>query len=897
MTLEMTPAPHEWPGVDPIWSKTVDVVSTASVDAGTTNRWHYLDNIDALEQAGLSPIGTILAVHGNPTWSYLWRKVVAGGVNPNHPWRVIAVDQLDMGYSVRTGLNRRLADRVRDLSDFTQAIGLDETELPVVTLAHDWGGAISSGWAIDHANLVKAILLTNTAVWQDAADKLPAALQLALAPAVHGVGTQKTTTFIDVTLSLKQKPWDKDEKATYRLPYNTEEKRQGVRNFVADIPVTPDAPSYPELVRIAEGLKTLDVPAFFQWGTKDPVFQRRFMADLQNRLPKADVHRYEKASHLVQEDEDIVTPLFDWLGDHFSATQTQREAHVAERARLHGTNDFKPMISELIARKSDSSLAIVDMDQKKVSEIASTMTWAQLHDEVVRTAEGLKKLGIAKGTRVNLMVPPGAQLTTLIYACISLGAVIVVADTGLGAKGLTRALKGARPEYLIGINKALVAARSFGWPGMRIAVESMPSLAAKGLGIIGSVADFPAATGSLSTDFDPEDDAAILYTSGSTGPAKGVVYTQRQLSGMREAIQNTYHLEAGTGLVAGFAPFALLGPALGATSVTPAMDVTSPKTLTAKALAAAAQAIDATCVFASPAALMNVVRTASGLDTQLVQALGKIDLMLSAGAPLSIPLLTAVASLVPNASIHTPYGMTEALPITDVDFETIKQAEQDGAATDEHPAMVGARGGVCVGTAVHAAQVKIAPLDAEGQPIDELSDEPGVTGEIVVSAPHVKDRYDTLYVTERVSTSTPGWHHTGDIGHFDAAGRLWVEGRLAHVLVTAQGVITPVALEQAAELVPAVRRAAIAGVGESGTTVPVAIVETDPVAKSDGRAASWLVAQIRDKVREETGIELAAVLTVREHPTDIRHNSKIDRPLLGEWASEVLAGKKAKLRK
>lgn len=898
MSLSMTPTPQDWPGVDPLWSKTVEVVSSASVDAGATNRWHYLDNIDALEEAGLSPIGTILAVHGNPTWSYLWRKVVAGGINQANPWRVIAVDQLDMGYSVRTGLNRRLADRVRDLGDFTRAIGLDDTKLPIVTLAHDWGGAISSGWAIDHANLVKGILLTNTAVWQDAADKLPAALQLALAPAVHGLGTQKTTTFIDVTLSLKQKPWDVAEKATYRAPYDTEEKRQGVRNFVADIPVSPDAPSYPELVRVAEGLTTLDVPALFQWGTKDPVFQRRFMADLQRRLPKADVHRYEKASHLVQEDEDIVTPIFDWLSDNFSASQTQRAAHVAERERMHReTAVFKPMISELVERKSDSSLAIVDMDAKKATEIASTMTWAQLHDEVVRTAEGLKKLGIKKGTRVNLMVTPGAQLTTLIYACISIGAIIVVADTGLGAQGLTRALKGARPEFLIGINKALVAARTLGWPGKRIAVEDLKAPARKALGLVGSVVDFPAVSGELSTDINPDDDAAILYTSGSTGPAKGVVYTQRQLAGMRDAIQNTYNLKAGTGLVAGFAPFALLGPALGATSVTPAMDVTSPKTLTAQALAAAAQAIDATCVFASPAALMNVVRTASGLDTQLVQALGKIDLMLSAGAPLSIPLLTAVAAIVPNASIHTPYGMTEALPITDVSFETIKQAAIDGETTDEHAAMLGAHGGVCVGTPVHGAQVAIAPLAQDGIPAGELSTEAGITGEIVVSAPHVKDRYDTLYVTERVSTSTPGWHHTGDVGHFDAEGRLWVEGRLAHVLVTAQGVVTPVALEQAAELVPAVRRAAVSGVGEAGVTVPVAIVETDPVARSDGRAANWLVSQVRDKVREQTGVELAAVLVVREHPTDIRHNSKIDRELLGKWASDVLAGKKAKLRK
>lgn len=899
MSFSMAPSPQSWPGVDPLWSKTVEVTSSAAVDAGAVNRWHYLDNLDALEAAGKKPVGIILAVHGNPTWSYLWRKVLAGGLEAAQPWRVIAVDQLDMGFSDRTGLNRRLPDRVKDLGDFTRTVGLDETDLPVVTLAHDWGGVISSGWALDHAHLVKGIMLTNTAVWQDAADKLPAALQLALAPAVHGAGTQKTTAFLDITLALAQKPWDPVVKETYRSPYLTEAHRQGIRNFVADIPVTPDAPSHPELVRIAEGLKTLKVPALFQWGTKDPVFQRRFMADLQRRLPQADVHRYEKASHLVAEDEDIVTPIFDWLHENFVLGQTRRQQHLEARVAMGGSASsvFRPMVRELVDRAEDQGLAVVDMDAKDATKIAAQKTWAQLHQDVVRTAEGLKALGIGQGTRVNLMVTPGAQLTTLIYACLSIGAIIVVADTGLGAKGLTRALKGARPEFIIGINKALVAARSLGWPGERIAVENLPAPARKALGVIASVDDFPAVTGELPLELDPDADAAILYTSGSTGPAKGVVYTQRQLAGMRDAIQNTYDLKAGTGLVAGFAPFALLGPALGATSVTPAMDVTSPKTLTAAALASAAQAIDATCIFASPAALMNVVATASGLTPELAQALGKVDTLLSAGAPLSIPLLTAVSSLVPRASVHTPYGMTEALPITDVDFATIKQAAEDGAGSANQPAMLGAGNGVCVGSPVHGAQVSIAPLDTNGRVLDELTNEPGITGEIVVAAPHVKDRYDTLYVTEQLSTSTPGWHHTGDVGHFDAAGRLWVEGRLAHILVTASGVVTPVGLELAAELLPAVRRAAITGVGEPGVTVPVAVVETDPVAKKDGRAASWLVAQVREKVKEETGVELAAVLTVREHPTDIRHNSKIDRELLGSWASEVLAGKKAKVKK
>lgn len=989
--------PEEWAGVNPRYSHLLEVPTTAPIElraqqAGA-RRWHYLDNLPVLVEQGLEPIGTILCVHGNPTWSYLWRTVLDAGVNERAPWRVVAVDQIDMGYSERTHLDlegerRSLEDRIADLGDFTKALGMDETDKPVVTLAHDWGGLVSFGWALEHREILSGVMLTNTAVYHDGVENIPAALRLALG--VHEWGTHDSTAFIDVTLGLAQnegrlpapgsagagaidgalpQPVGKQPKRlypsplneaiyrTYRAPYAHSAWREGVRNFVGDIPTGTDIPSYAPMQRIAEQIRGLDVPAFFQWGTKDPVFQRRYLFDLMERMPQAKVHRYEKASHLVIEDYDIATPMISWLAQTFGTLEdgvlvparNAEAEHRAARARRHGLvagesaaaegaegtaaegtvpSAFRPMLAALTERANDTSVAVVDMDPKgDGTTVSMTLTWAELNQQVNAAAARLHALGVRPGDRVNLMVPPGARLTTLIYACMKLGAVIVVADTGLGLPGLTRALKGANPSFLVGIPAALSAARTLLWPGVRISVEPLGSVQEKLLGVAGSVFTAPAADGTPGAPVPtptvvefpspvPDADAAVLYTSGSTGPAKGVVYTQRQLAGMRDAIANTYSFAPGSRLVAGFAPFALLGPALGATSVTPTMDVTRPKTLTASALASAAAAIDASVVFASPAALVNVVATADELNAEQRAALAKVQTVLSAGAPIPVPLLEALSALVPNASLHTPYGMTEGLPVTDVSFEMIRQAIAEGTPNAAGEVLDPfARDGVCVGFAVYGAAVAIAPLLQDGSVADELTHEPGVTGEILVSAPHVKDRYDTLWVTEEQSISTPGWHHTGDVGHLDASGRLWVEGRLAHVLLTSQGVLTPVAAEQSAESLPEVRRAALVAVGPAGTAAPVLVIEASantaalearqsasafkralldrvpgrfPIA--EGVAPFELSQLVRQKVAEDTGVELAAVLVVHEHPTDIRHNSKIDRPALGEWASKVLAG-------
>lgn len=900
----------DWPGVAAEWSREIDVPSTSPADApGSVRRWHLLDNGANLARQGLAPAGTLLCVHGNPTWSYLWRTLLAAGCDPAHPWRVVAVDQLDMGFSERTGTFRRLADRINDLGDLTAALGLDG---PVVTVGHDWGGVISLGWALAHREQLAGVVLTNTAVHQPAGAAIPPALRLALHPAVHRWGTTTSDAFLRVTHSLAHPPLPADVRSAYMAPYRDASRRTGVGNFVADIPVDATHPSFAALNAVADGLHGLTVPALMLWGPRDPIFSDRYLKDLLTRLPHAAVHRYEGAGHLVAEDRDIATAVFDWLAaevtgsveDSGGAAQAPGAPPLATAPEAGQAASpapgFRPLWAHLRERAAGASRgeqAVVEMADD--GTIARSLTWTQLEEDVDRLAAGLRTAGAGPGTRVSLMVPPGVDLTVALYACLRLGAVVVVADAGLGTRGLSRAVKGATPDFLIGIDKALVAARALGWEARRISVRDLPAARRRLLGVetslealsrAGAAAGKGDAAGAAATECkDPDSPAAVLFTSGSTGPAKGVLYSHRQLAAMRDTVAATFGLHPGHRLVAGFAPFALLGPALGTVSVTPAMDVTAPRTLTARALADAAAAIDATAVFASPAALRNIVDTRAGLTTGGAAALERIGLLLSAGAPVPERLLAEVQPLMPSASLHTPYGMTEALPITDISYGQIQAAAADAAAGT----VPGAGNGVCVGNPVHGARAAVIPLAPDGTaPGTVPVTGAGVTGEILVSAPHVKEAYDRLWLTEQLSAGLAGWHRTGDVGHFDAEGRLWVEGRLGHVITAPGAVVTPVGAEQAIERLDVVRMAGIVGVGPAGTQAVAAVVETLPPARKAGPAGPGLAGQVRDAARA-AGVAVAAVLVVPAQPTDIRHNAKIDRARLARWASATLAGGRA----
>ena len=294
------------------------------------------------------------------------------------------------------------------------------------------------------------------------------------------------------------------------------------------------------------------------------------------------------------------------------------------RAQVRKTaSDGAPDLwTALEARAGDPSPAVV------AARCGRSISWDLLVRRVHELAAGLAEHGVAPGDRVALLVPPGADLTAAAHACWRAGASVVVADPGLGAAGLARALRGAHPAHVVGALPGLTLAAALGIPGSRIAAGPVPpglrrvlgspvglaALARRGRALLDGGAALPVEAG-------PEDEAAVLFTSGATGPAKGVVYRHRQARAQLAALRAAYGITRDDRLVAAFPPFALYGPALGIPSAVP--EVRKPGALTAAALARAVAAVDATMVFASPAALRTVVATAAGLDADSARRPGR----------------------------------------------------------------------------------------------------------------------------------------------------------------------------------------------------------------------------------------------------------------------------------
>jgi acyl-coenzyme A synthetase/AMP-(fatty) acid ligase/pimeloyl-ACP methyl ester carboxylesterase len=786
---------------------------------------------------------TLVCVHGNPTWSYLWRNFLAQSP-PNI--RVIALDHLGMGYSERLDSDRVLEQRVDDLTRLVRAL---EITTPIMSLAHDWGGPISLGWVEreihsgDHD--ISGVILLNTAVHQPEKFNNPTIIRLARARGLLAPITEYTQGFVFGTRILSGSKMSREVAAGFRAPYRTRESRKAIHGFVADIPFEKNHVSRGPLDQIAMKLNLLSkTPVLMCWGPNDPVFSDLYLRDLKSRIPHAEVHRYEGASHLVSEDAPaLVSDVISWIT---SPKQPQSDP----------LNDADTSLVDLGARMSEQAIVRPNAVGLTAMNEQRSVTWRELQSQTEFSMHYLSQKGVTAGDRVAFLVPPGPLLIPLIYATWNLGAAVVLADSGLGLRGMFRALRGAHIDHVVGIPRAWPLMRSLQIPGTRISTKGIDKASQHRK--TGAV---PAAANQC--EFPAEDLGAVVFTSGSTGPAKGVQYSRGHIARTVAALQSQYSLNSDDVIIAAFAPWAVFGPALGIASVLPEMNPGKPSSLTYRALNESVVRAGGTLLWASPAALANVLSTVP--ENENADWSG-IRLILSAGAPVPKSLLKRLAQLIPSASIRTPYGMTEALPLSEISLLEILNSVEDQ--------------GVLVGKGLPGVDIRIAPWNAP----DHLTIDPEVMGEIVVRAPHMKNSYDNLAFTERTSTQFAGWHRTGDVGHLDADGSLWIEGRKSHVIATHMGVVTPVPVEQRVESLDFVRQAACVGVGpKDGSVVVIVYIES-------GQGPKLSPLQREDHVRAVAGVPIAAILPVKSLPTDIRHNAKLNREEISQWANKKLAG-------
>lgn len=514
----------------------------------------------------------------------------------------------------------------------------------------------------------------------------------------------------------------------------------------------------------------------------------------------------------------------------------------------------------------------------------SHFTFQQLDRESDVIARGLELHGIGRGVRTVLMVKPSLEFFALTFALFKVGAVPVLVDPGIGRKNLGTCLAESEPVAFIGIPKAHMARVLFGWA--RKTLKTFVTVGRRGPwgGVtLEDVRRLGASGGEFSmANTTASETAAILFTSGSTGVPKGVVYNHGNFIAQVNAIRETYGIEPGEIDLPTFAPFALFDPALGMTTVIPDMDFANPGRVDPRKLVEAIEDFGVTNVFGSPAVINKLGRY--GVENGV--KLPTLRRVLSAGAPMSPDVLERFTTMLsPGVQIFTPYGATEALPVASIGSADLLM--------DETRALTAKGDGICVGRPVSTTEVEIVAITDSALPSwNEAKRLPvGEVGEIVVRGPTVtREYFNRVRATELakiIDADESVAHRMGDLGYFDAQGRLWYCGRKSHRVITKAGTLFTDPCENVFNVHPDVFRTALVGVTRNGAVEPVLCVELE----ADSRNVD------RDKTRAELlalGAAQAQTTEIREvlfhpsFPVDIRHNAKIFREKLAVWAQKEL---------
>jgi Acyl-CoA synthetases (AMP-forming)/AMP-acid ligases II len=538
------------------------------------------------------------------------------------------------------------------------------------------------------------------------------------------------------------------------------------------------------------------------------------------------------------------------------------------------------------ARQNPNGLAVAMPRGRDAAgkRIYQSLTFRQLDDDTNLLSDGLASMGVRPGMRLVLMVPPSIDFISLVFAMFKAGVITVLIDPGMGRRNLIRCLAECEPEGFIGIPLAqavrallrgrfpkakynVTVGRRWFWGGRTIA-----QLRARQLGD----AYRPVAT-------KADDPAAIIFTTGSTGPPKGVLYRHGNFNRQADEIRDFYRIQPGEIDLPGFPLFALFNCAMGVSTVIPDMDPTRPARADPRNIIEAVKDWNVTQAFGSPA-LWNVVGRYCQEHKIVLPTLKRV---LSAGAPVPPHVLERMKAAIPlDGEVHTPYGATEALPVASIAASEVLGETATRSA-------LGA--GTCVGRHFPGIEWRViritdAPIvcieDAEFLPVGEV-------GELIVRGPVVTTEYVTrtdCNPLHKIQDASRFWHRMGDVGYLDDADCFWFCGRKSHRVLTPSGTLFTIPCEAIFNQHPRVYRSALVGVGPPGEQRPVIIAEPwpdqRPKSRADERQLLAELASIAGRHQHTTAIRDFLLLDAL--PVDIRHNAKIFREKLAVWAARKL---------
>ncbi len=507
----------------------------------------------------------------------------------------------------------------------------------------------------------------------------------------------------------------------------------------------------------------------------------------------------------------------------------------------------------------------------------SSTSFQELKAKATAYADTLASQGVGPTTRVMLMVPPSTDFICLTFGLFCLGAPVILIDPGMGYRNLLKCIGQVKPDVLIGIPKAQLFRFIFRKP-----FKSVKTFICAGckLGLLGkSLPKLLKKHHPQSKLFVAQENdlAAIIFTTGSTGPPKGVQYTHGIFHAQLELIHSYYGIGPDETDQPAFPLFALFSTALGAKAVLPDMNPAKPAKVDPRKFIRSITECGVTYSFGSPA-IWNVVSRYC-LEKNITLPIKKI---LMAGAPVSGELIKRVKAIMPpDGEVHTPYGATESLPITSLDGTTILSETWDETRRGA---------GVCVGPPLPGITIEIMQA-VDGDVTDKAEAillPANEIGEIVVTGPVVTRAYDHNDQETAHAKMFDGdtlWHRMGDMGYLDDRGRLWFCGRKGHRVLTRNGELNTICCEGVFNVHPDVMRTALVGVGEAGSETPVLCVECY-VADTNHDVIRKDLLSIAASYDLTAGVQI--VLFHPAFPVDIRHNAKIFREKLKVWATDIL---------